>query len=208
MAAAKSALGPKQLEELCVYPLHACTHARTSMGMRVHPYNGACGWLMRRVARPGRNQAVLDYLHTMGYTDAFEALQRQTGLEYVGDGKQKYSGTLEKKWTSVLRLQKKVCKRASQSARERAEETVCVCVCVCVCEGAYERWYGGIVCSWLPLLGSLAVCGRVCSRWTWRSRSHSCKRRWRRRLCARQRPRSTGFRARLKSLHSRATAVP
>ena len=60
-----------------------------------------------------RNQAVLDYLHTMGFADAFAALQQQTGLEYVDDGKQKYSGLLEKKWTSVLRLQKKVSDRAT-----------------------------------------------------------------------------------------------
>ena len=65
--------------------------------------------LARRTrGRCHRNQAVLDYLHTQGYTEAFNALKAQTGLDYVDDGKQKYSGVLEKKWTSVLRLQKKV----------------------------------------------------------------------------------------------------
>ena len=59
---------------------------------------------------------MLDYLHTMGFAEAFDAMKRQSGLDYVDDGKQKYSGVLEKKWTSVLRLQKKVRRRGPPSA--------------------------------------------------------------------------------------------
>ncbi|ORY31121.1 dynein regulator [Rhizoclosmatium globosum] len=54
------------------------------------------------------NLSVLDYLHTNGFTAAFEGLQRETGLTYLGDGQQRYSNLLEKKWISVVRLQKKV----------------------------------------------------------------------------------------------------
>ena len=54
--------------------------------------------------------AILDYLRTSGLTAAFESLKNEANLAdgYVADGKQKYSGLLEKKWTSVIRLQKKV----------------------------------------------------------------------------------------------------
>ena len=71
---------------------------------------------------------MLDYLHTMGFSEAFDAMKRQTGLEYVDDGKQKYSGVLEKKWTSVLRLQKKV-----QSSTPRPWISLSVCPCPCAC---------------------------------------------------------------------------
>ncbi|KAI8835163.1 putative platelet-activating factor acetylhydrolase isoform 1B alpha subunit [Chytriomyces cf. hyalinus JEL632] len=55
------------------------------------------------------NLSILDYLHTNGLTAAFEALRKETALvQFVADGKQKYSGLIEKKWTSVLRLTKKV----------------------------------------------------------------------------------------------------
>ena len=54
--------------------------------------------------------SILDYLRTSGMTKSFEALASESGLSaaYQDDGKQKYSGLLEKKWTSVIRLQKKV----------------------------------------------------------------------------------------------------
>ncbi|TPX74258.1 hypothetical protein CcCBS67573_g04474 [Chytriomyces confervae] len=55
------------------------------------------------------NLSILDYLHTNGLIAAFEALRKETALvQFVADGKQKYSGLIEKKWTSVLRLSKKV----------------------------------------------------------------------------------------------------
>ncbi|KAJ3104898.1 protein with putative role during mitosis [Phlyctochytrium planicorne] len=53
--------------------------------------------------------AILDYLNTSGLTSAFDALKTELNVtDYVSDGKQKYSGLLEKKWTSVIRLQKKI----------------------------------------------------------------------------------------------------
>ena len=47
-------------------------------------------------------------MHANNFTDAFNALKSETGVEYTPDPKGKYVGLLEKKWTSVIRLQKKV----------------------------------------------------------------------------------------------------
>jgi hypothetical protein len=47
---------------------------------------------------------MLDYLQTSGFSSAYEALRRETGVE--DDPKQK--GVLEKKWASIVRLQRKV----------------------------------------------------------------------------------------------------
>jgi len=53
--------------------------------------------------------AILDYFHVNGLTASFEALQSEAIIDdYNGDGKQRYSGLLEKKWLSVIRLQKKI----------------------------------------------------------------------------------------------------
>lgn len=52
-----------------------------------------------------RNQALLEYLQASGYTAAAEALKREASVEE--DAKQK--GVLEKKWASIVRLQRKVC---------------------------------------------------------------------------------------------------
>lgn len=53
-----------------------------------------------------RNKAVADYLDSAGYKDALEAFKREASMSDEMD--RKYSGLLEKKWTSVIRLQKKV----------------------------------------------------------------------------------------------------
>lgn len=55
---------------------------------------------------PCRNKAVADYLSTNGYMDALEAFKKEADMP--GDVERKFAGLLEKKWTSVLRLQKKV----------------------------------------------------------------------------------------------------
>ncbi|EDV22638.1 Lissencephaly-1-like protein [Trichoplax sp. H2] len=51
--------------------------------------------------------AVADYLQSCGYTNALEAFKKDASIPKEIDNK-KYSGLLEKKWTSVVRLQKKV----------------------------------------------------------------------------------------------------
>ncbi|KAH8099515.1 dynein regulator [Cristinia sonorae] len=54
------------------------------------------------------HKSVLEYLHANNFTDAFNALKADTGVDYTPDPKSKYAGLLEKKWTSVIRLQKKI----------------------------------------------------------------------------------------------------
>jgi hypothetical protein len=51
-----------------------------------------------------RNKAVLEYLRSAGFTKTVETFQE----EALVDPDPKSAGLLEKKWTSVLRLQKKV----------------------------------------------------------------------------------------------------
>ena len=53
---------------------------------------------------------MLSYLHATGMQDTYEALKRETQNEDfdVTDPKARWVGLLEKKWTSVIRLQKKV----------------------------------------------------------------------------------------------------
>jgi len=53
-----------------------------------------------------RNKAIADYLSTNGYQDALEAFKKEADMP--GEVERKYGGLLEKKWTSVIRLQKKV----------------------------------------------------------------------------------------------------
>lgn len=54
---------------------------------------------------------MLSYLHTSGLHGSYDALKKETENEdfEIDDPKAKWAGLLEKKWTSVIRLQKKVC---------------------------------------------------------------------------------------------------
>ena len=52
---------------------------------------------------------MLEYMHANGFNAAYDALKSDTVTEYTPDPKARFAGLLEKKWTSVIRLQKKVC---------------------------------------------------------------------------------------------------
>ncbi|KAG5446828.1 Lissencephaly-1 [Clonorchis sinensis] len=52
------------------------------------------------------NRAIVDYLSSNGYHNALTAFKEEASIE--GEMDRKFSGLLEKKWTSVIRLQKKV----------------------------------------------------------------------------------------------------
>jgi platelet-activating factor acetylhydrolase IB subunit alpha len=67
---------------------------------------------------------MLSYLHAMGMHDTYEALRRETENDEFdpSDAKAKWVGLLEKKWTSVIRLQKKV-NRCSPKGREQNAKT-------------------------------------------------------------------------------------
>lgn len=53
-----------------------------------------------------RNKAVADYLSSNGYLTALEGFKKDADIP--GEVERKYGGLLEKKWISVIRLQKKV----------------------------------------------------------------------------------------------------
>jgi platelet-activating factor acetylhydrolase IB subunit alpha len=57
-----------------------------------------------------RHRALLDYLSSSGLHSTFEALKAELPAQhdFQPDPKAKWAGLLEKKWTSVIRLQKKV----------------------------------------------------------------------------------------------------
>lgn len=52
------------------------------------------------------HKAIADYLYQCGFEDALNAFKKDASMP--GELDKKYSGLLEKKWTSVIRLQKKV----------------------------------------------------------------------------------------------------
>ncbi|RKP10356.1 WD40-repeat-containing domain protein [Thamnocephalis sphaerospora] len=67
-------------------------------------------------------RAILDFLSSNGYHDAYDALKRESSNEdFAPDPKSKYSGLLEKKWTSVIRLQKKIMDLESKHTLLKAE---------------------------------------------------------------------------------------
>ncbi|XP_055350114.1 LOW QUALITY PROTEIN: lissencephaly-1 homolog [Paramacrobiotus metropolitanus] len=62
--------------------------------------------MLAQKQRDELHHAIADYLNSCGYQEALEAFRRATDL---GDSESdhKYNGLLEKKWTSIVRLQKK-----------------------------------------------------------------------------------------------------
>ncbi|KAH7915312.1 WD40-repeat-containing domain protein [Hygrophoropsis aurantiaca] len=67
------------------------------------------------------HKSMLEYLHSNNFTAAYNALQEDTGTEYTPDPKTKYAGLLEKKWTSVIRLQKKIMDLETRNASLQEE---------------------------------------------------------------------------------------
>ncbi|KAK2181362.1 hypothetical protein NP493_401g00005, partial [Ridgeia piscesae] len=53
-----------------------------------------------------RNRAIADYLSSNGFLKSLSEFQKEADVQ--GEVEKKYAGLLEKKWTSVIRLQKKV----------------------------------------------------------------------------------------------------
>ncbi|KAK8789033.1 hypothetical protein V5799_021192 [Amblyomma americanum] len=65
------------------------------------------------------NKAIADYLMSNGFMEALEAFKKEADMP--GDIDKKYAGLLEKKWTSVIRLQKKVMDLESRLAEAEKE---------------------------------------------------------------------------------------
>lgn len=74
--------------------------------LKIKKYLEKSIYLKAHVVLFPRNKAVADYLSTNGYLTALEGLKKDA--EMPGEVERKYGGLLEKKWTSVIRLQKKV----------------------------------------------------------------------------------------------------
>lgn len=67
------------------------------------------------------HKSILDYLHSQNFNDAFNALRTESSTDYTPDPKAKYAGLLEKKWTSVIRLQKKIMELENRNAQLQEE---------------------------------------------------------------------------------------
>lgn len=65
------------------------------------------------------NQAIADYLGSNGYSESLEAFRKEADLS--GETEKKFCGLLEKKWTSVIRLQKKVLDLEAKLAETQKE---------------------------------------------------------------------------------------
>lgn len=65
------------------------------------------------------NKAIADYLSSNGYMDALEAFKKEADMP--GEVERKFGGLLEKKWTSVIRLQKKVMELESKLSEAEKE---------------------------------------------------------------------------------------
>ncbi|KAG6862043.1 protein with putative role during mitosis [Termitomyces sp. Mi166 len=67
------------------------------------------------------HKSMLDYLYANNFIAAFNALKADAGTQYTPDPKAKYAGLLEKKWTSVIRLQKKIMDLENRNAALQEE---------------------------------------------------------------------------------------
>ncbi|ORX49512.1 dynein regulator [Hesseltinella vesiculosa] len=68
------------------------------------------------------HKAILDYLNASGFNESYAILKNETQIDdFVPDPKQKYAGLLEKKWTSVIRLQKKIIELETKTAQMQEE---------------------------------------------------------------------------------------
>ncbi|KIM79589.1 hypothetical protein PILCRDRAFT_73886 [Piloderma croceum F 1598] len=64
--------------------------------------------LLSERQRDELHKSMLEYMHANGFNAAYDALKSDTSTEYTPDPKARFAGLLEKKWTSVIRLQKKI----------------------------------------------------------------------------------------------------
>lgn len=73
------------------------------------------------------NKAIADYLSSNGYRDSLEAFVRESQLppdqltSLTGNTDKRNAGVLEKKWTTVVRLQKKIAELESQLEKKEEE---------------------------------------------------------------------------------------
>ena len=100
-----SLLSERQKEELYVYYLLSSFHRAIRRGVDAFRIGYLC---THHHVITRRHKSILDYLHSQNLSEAYNALKAEVKIDYTPDPKSKYAGLLEKKWTSVIRLQKKV----------------------------------------------------------------------------------------------------
>ncbi|KAL5489979.1 LIS1 [Sanghuangporus weigelae] len=67
------------------------------------------------------HKSILEYLHSQNFTEAYSALKSEANVDHTPDPKSKYAMLLEKKWTSVIRLQKKIMDLENRNAALQEE---------------------------------------------------------------------------------------
>jgi platelet-activating factor acetylhydrolase IB subunit alpha len=67
------------------------------------------------------NKAIADYLSTNNYKETYESFLKEAQLPDDVCADKKYSGVLEKKWTTVVRLQKKIAELEAQLLKKDEE---------------------------------------------------------------------------------------
>ncbi|KAG5836712.1 hypothetical protein ANANG_G00231480 [Anguilla anguilla] len=70
------------------------------------------------------NRAIADYLRSNGYEEAYSVFKKESEMDMNEELDKKYAGLLEKKWTSVIRLQKKVMELESKLNEAKEEITL------------------------------------------------------------------------------------
>lgn len=68
------------------------------------------------------NRAIADYLHTNNYKDSLDSFMREASLPADVCADKKQAGALEKKWTTVVRLQKKISELEAQVETNKKSE--------------------------------------------------------------------------------------
>ena len=81
------------------------------------------------------NRAIADYLSSNNYKESFDSFIKETNLPADICDDKKHSGVLEKKWTTVVRLQKKITELESQLEKKEQELTTST--------GLANRYVGG-----------------------------------------------------------------
>lgn len=101
----------------------SCMDFALVCGVAAYPHLSTTHHYRTCPSPPSRHKSILDYLHSSGLTRSYEALLEETGCAFTPDPKARHAGLLEKKWTSVIRLQKKVSRLgARRKTRKRRHE--------------------------------------------------------------------------------------
>lgn len=69
------------------------------------------------------NHAIIEYLSSNGFSQSYEIFKQEACIDTEQTDSNKYAGLLEKKWTSVIRLQKKVMDLESKLSEYEKEFT-------------------------------------------------------------------------------------